>query len=242
MATAAPIARAPAPAMTLVEHLSELRRRLAVALVWVSLGAMIGFWQHEALFAWLLAPVKHLPLMVTSPTEGFRATVTVSLYAGLALAWPGVLAQLVGFVTPGLTPRERRALVPALMLASGLFAFGVWLAYATLLPAGIHFLVGFAPTEVSAMLSLEAYMGFAAGVVVAGGVMCQLPVALGLAAWLDLVTSAQLRQWRRYAIFGAFALAAVASPAPDPLSQALMVGVLMSLYEASAAAIRWAGK
>jgi sec-independent protein translocase protein TatC len=110
------------------------------------------------------------------------------------------------------------------------------------LPAGIHFLVGFAPASVAPMLSLEAYMGFAAGVVVAGGVMCQLPVALGLAAWLDLVTSAQLRQWRRYAVFGAFALAAIASPAPDPLSQGLMVGVLMGLYEASAAIIHWAGK
>lgn len=228
--------------MTLVDHLEELRGRLFKAVVMVTVAALAGFAVNRQVFAWLMKPVQHVPMVFTNPVEAFKTTLLVSLYTGLAIALPGVLYQLVAFVSPGLKPQEKAWLVPMLVASMALFVLGGWFSYEALLPTGLRFLLGFAPSNVQAMLSLSEYLGFATTLVFAGGALCQLPIVLIALALVGVVRSEQLARGRRVAIVGALALGALLSPSPDIVTQGMMAGLLVSLYEISIWVIRFSGR
>jgi sec-independent protein translocase protein TatC len=171
--------------------------------------------------------------------EPFTTTITVSFYFALVISLPVILYELYGFIVPALSPRERRAVMPLLTAVPVLFAGGVAFGYFVVLPAAIRFFVNFNAGEFNVIVQASQYYGFAATVLLAMGVIFQLPVViLGLVRG-GLVTPPQLRRFRRYALV-LCALVAAVLPG-DAITMALETVPLYLLYEASILLARFVG-
>jgi sec-independent protein translocase protein TatC len=154
-------------------------------------------------------------------------------FLGLVLALPVVLYQLWRFITPGLLPRERRYAVPFVLVSLALFALGGWFAILTL-PKGLEFLLGFAGTErVEAVLSIAKYIGFVMVLILVFGAAFEFPVVLVSLTLVGVLSSQQLRQWRRYALLIIAVGAAVITPSQDFFTMLAMMVPLLVFYELS---------
>jgi len=163
--------------------------------------------------------------------EPFTTTITVSLLFALVISLPLILYELYGFVVPALSPHEKRAVRPLLMAVPFLFAAGVLFGYFVVLPAAVHFFVNFNASEFNVLVQASQFYKFAATVLLAMGLVFQVPVAILGATRIGLVTVQQLRKSRRYAIV---VCAAVAAFLPgDAVTLVLETVPLYVLYEAS---------
>jgi sec-independent protein translocase protein TatC len=163
--------------------------------------------------------------------EPFTTTVTVTLYFALIISLPLILFELYGFILPALAPHERRVAMPLLIAVPFLFAAGVAFGYFVVLPAAIHFFVNFNSSEFNVLVQANPYYSFAATILLAMGLVFQVPVAIVGATRLGIVTPRQLRKGRRYAVV---ACAAVAAFLPgDVITLILETVPLYLLYEVS---------
>ena len=163
--------------------------------------------------------------------EPFTTTITVTLYFALIIALPVILYELYGFIMPALSPSERRAAAPLLTAVPFLFVAGVLFGYFVVLPAAIRFFVNFNAGQFNVLVQASQFYSFAATVLLAMGVVFQIPVLILGATRLGLVTPRQLRKNRRYAVL---ACAAVAAFLPgDAITLVLETVPLYVLYEAS---------
>ena len=230
--------------MTIVEHLDELRTRLIVSVIALAVGTVIGWLLFQPVFRALLAPfcafIKAHPevapstgcrIAVFGVAEAFLVKVKLSAFVGLALALPVILYQLWRFVTPGLTGRERRFAVPFVVSSVALFALGAWLAMLTL-PRGLAFLLGFAGTgQVVAVLSMSKYLSFVTLLILAFGLSFEFPLLLIFLTGVGVLTSGQLRNWRRYALVIIAVAAAFMTPSQDWFTMIAMMLPLIVFYE-----------
>jgi sec-independent protein translocase protein TatC len=216
--------------MTLVDHLAELRRRIAISLLAVIATSVIGFLLSPQIIILLSQPVGR-PLQFITPGGAFFTQVKIALIIGIALALPVVLYQLWAFVAPGLTAHERRVARPWVPLVLLFFLLGVGVAY-FVYPFAIQFLIGFQiPGVVEANITVESYFGFITMMFLGFGVVMQFPIALVLLAKLGVLDVDLLRRSRRYALLGITVFAVVATPGGDPLSPLVMGGVMYLLFE-----------
>ena len=163
--------------------------------------------------------------------EPFTTTIKVSLYFALVVSLPLILYELYGFILPALSPSERRITVPLLMAVPFLFAAGVLFGYFVVLPAAVRFFVNFNSSEFNVLVQASPFYGFAATILLAMGLIFQVPVVILGATRVGIVTPRQLRKNRRYAIV---ACAAVAAFLPgDAVTLLLETIPLYVLYEAS---------
>jgi sec-independent protein translocase protein TatC len=232
--------------MTVVEHLTELRRRLVISLIAVLLASIVGFVFFDQIFDLLLRPYRNaleqLPpgarppgaiagdLVYSSPTDPFLTFIKVSIFTGVFLALPVILYQLWRFVTPGLTTRERRLGIPFVLSSLLLFAGGITFAYITI-PRGLAFLLSFGSTSLIPLLTVDRYFNFLIFLTLAFGLSFEFPLLLIFLAGARLITSQQMRRWRRYVYFGAVVFAAVITPTGDPYTMLMMWIPLVLLYE-----------
>lgn len=221
-------AQAPA-AMSLWEHLEELRGRLLKGLIALGLTTSISFAFGERLIAILARPIGGVDKLVSiEVTENIGVFMRVSLLAGFILALPYILYQVVAFVVPGLTPRERRGLFIAIPAASALFIVGVLFAYFVMLPAALPFLISFIGIRTTPRLA--NYYAFVTNLLFWIGVAFETPLVVFVLARLRLVTPGVLaRQWR-LAVIVIAVLAAVITPTPDPVNMTLLMLPLLALY------------
>ncbi|MCW3069034.1 MAG: Sec-independent protein translocase, TatC subunit [Solirubrobacterales bacterium] len=172
--------------------------------------------------------------------EPFTTTITVTLYFALIIALPVILLELYGFILPALNPRERRIAVPLLTAVPFLFVAGVMFGYFIVLPAAVRFFVNFNSNEFNVLVQASQFYGFAATVLLAMGLIFQIPVLILGATRLGIVTPAQLRKHRRYALV---ACAAVAAFLPgDIITLVLETVPLYLLYEASILVASFVGR
>ncbi len=226
--------------MTLVQHLEELRRRLIISAVAVALGSIGGFILYRPVLDFLQEPyreaVASLPetitdkLIVTTPTEPFLAFLKIGLFVGLMLALPVILFQLWRFITPGLTSKERRMGIPFVLSSLVLFGAGTVFAFAVV-PRGLAFLFSFGGDNLVPLLTIDRYLSFLFFLVLAFGLSFELPLVLLFLTGVRVISSAQLRRWRRYALMGTVVFAAVATPTQDPYTMLLMAVPIYLLYE-----------
>ncbi|WP_158756059.1 twin-arginine translocase subunit TatC [Dyella sp. S184] len=227
----------------LFSHLLELRTRLlksAAALVLV-LVALVPF--ANRLYSELAAPlVARLPqgahLIATGVTSPFITPLKLAFYASLFISMPVILYQLWAFVSPGLYKHEKRLARPLLAAALVLFYTGAAFAYFLVLPAAFRFLIAVTPQGVEMMTDITQYLDFVMLMFFAFGLCFEVPVAVVILAAVGVVDLDKLRSGRRYAIVGAFAIAALITP-PD-ITSMLMLGIPMCLlYELGVLAVRW---
>jgi sec-independent protein translocase protein TatC len=219
--------------LTVVEHLDELRRRVlvsAAALV-VAFAAMYAV--HEQLLRFLQRPLpdgERRRLLTLSPTEPFYLVIKVSFWAALLVALPVCLYQLYAYVVPAIADQPRRKVLAVVGGVSALFLGGVAFAYFVVLPVALRFLLGFGDGIFDTQIRAGEYFGFATTMLLAGGLLFEVPVAMTAFARLGLITAAAYRRNRRIAICVIAFIAAIL-PGGDPLSMFLLMLPQIVLYE-----------
>jgi sec-independent protein translocase protein TatC len=216
--------------MTVVEHLSELRRRLFIAIFAVVVGSIIGFYLAPDAIRFLKTPIAQ-PLYFTAPSSAFFLELKLALMMGVALASPILIYQVWAFVAPGLTPSERRLALPWVPLALLFLALGIGVAW-FILPFAVGFMLGFAiPGVIEPLITADAYFGFVTNLFLAFGLVMEFPIVLVLLSRLGIVSAQRLRKNRRYVFLGIFVFAVVVTPGGDPYSPTVMGAVMYVLYE-----------
>ncbi|WP_159760788.1 twin-arginine translocase subunit TatC [Sphingomonas sp. 8AM] len=223
----------------LLDHLLELRRRLLYCIVAVLLAFFVCWYFAENIFAFLVQPLLHAgqkTVIYTQIFEAFFVQVKVAFFSAMMIAFPVIANQLWQFVAPGLYRKERRALLPFLLATPVLFLMGAAMAYYIAIPMALHFLLGYSGmiggVQQQALPAIGNYLSFVMQFLFGFGAAFLLPVLLMLLERGGIVTRKQLIGARRYAIVGAFAIAAVLTP-PDVGSQLLLAIPLVILYEAA---------
>jgi sec-independent protein translocase protein TatC len=223
--------------MTVVEHLAELRYRLMVSIAAVVVGAIFCFIFASPIIGWFLDYYREAidnpnrDFIFTGPVDAFATRLKVATYGGIVLAAPVWLWQLWRFVTPGLNPKEKKYAVPFLIASLCLFALGGVVALLTLEPA-LDFLLGAGGDNLRPLLTADKFLSLVSLMIVAFGIAFEFPVVLMFLLIARVISTAQLRRWRRWAIVLIFAFAAVITPSQDPYSLFLMALPLCLFYEA----------
>jgi sec-independent protein translocase protein TatC len=227
----------------LFSHLIELRSRLmrAIVTVLLVLGALMPF--ANRLYAELAAPlVARLPqgahLIATEVASPFVTPLKLAFYTALFISMPMIVYQLWAFVSPGLYRNEKRLARPLLVAALFLFYLGCAFAYFLVLPAAFRFLTAVTPEGVEMMTDITHYLDFVVLMFFAFGLCFEVPVAVVILAAIGIVSLQQLRDARRYAVVGAFAIAAFITP-PDITSMIMLAIPMCLLYELGVLAVRW---
>lgn len=222
--------------MTFTQHLEELRDRLVRSFIAIGIGFLACYGFAEDLFHLLMRPLLDvlLPtggtLIYTALPEAFFTYIKTAALAGFFVASPYVFYQMWLFVAPGLYESERKYLIPIALLSAIFFVVGACFGYFVVFPFGFQFFVGYATDIVKPMPSLKEYFSFAVQMLIAFGVIFELPLVIFFLARLGIVTGKWLRQKQKYAMLITFIVATILTP-PDVVSQLLMAAPLMLLYE-----------
>jgi len=228
-------------AMSLIDHLKELRHRLVICL-WALLGGSVaGFFLYEPAMRLIKSPYcdflrdhpdkapfkqEGCSLVFLGAIDGFLITVKVIVFLALLAALPVILYQLWAFIVPGLTDRERRWAIPFVAMSVVLFLLGGLAAYLTL-PKALGFLLGVGGDFVSPLLTVDKYVGFVIFTILAFGLGFEFPILLISLTAAGVLTNETMRRYRRQVILGLAIFSAVITPSPDPIS---MLALLIPLY------------
>jgi len=238
----------PAPTVTagavmpLVDHLTELRRRIIWSVLAVAVGAVIGYILSEGIIGFLIAPLPAgTPTKVFGIGDAFAIRLKVSLVVGVILGMPVLLWHLWRFVSPGLTPSERRTVLPWIPVALLFFVIGVTIAY-VILPFASAFLLGFQTDQLQVILDIRSYFDFVTTLFLAFGILMEFPILLVGLSRVGIVTSERLRRSRRYIILGIAIFSAVVTPGGDLVSPTVLGLTLYVLFEVTTFVIRRQGR
>lgn len=220
------------------EHLSELRDRLVRCFIAVGVGFVVSYFFKEKLFDILNAPLVKVmggetKMIFTGLTEAFFTYMKLSFLAGIVLATPVLFYEFWMFISPGLYRDEKKFLIPAILMSMIFFILGSSFGYFLVFPYGFQFLLGFGSDTIQAMPSMKEYLSFSSQMLLAFGLVFELPLVLTLMARMGLVSVEFLKKNRKYAILIIFIVAALVTPGPDVISQLMMAVPLMFLYELS---------
>jgi sec-independent protein translocase protein TatC len=221
--------------LTFTGHLEELRSSLVKCIIAGIIGFLACYGFAEQLFDLLMAPlVQVLPpggsLIYTGLPEGFFTYLKVAMLGGLFVASPYIFYQIWSFIAPGLYESERKYMLPVAFFSALFFVSGAAFGYLVVFPFGFDFFMGFATDAIQPMPSLKEYFSFSTKLLIAFGLVFELPLFIFFLARMGLVTPKGLRSKQKYAILCSFVISAILTP-PDIISQVFMSGPLIVLYE-----------
>jgi sec-independent protein translocase protein TatC len=230
------------------EHLGELRDRLVRSFIAVGIGFACAYFFKERLFEILIAPLVtamgesgNAKMIFTGLPEAFFTYLKVSFLAGIMVASPVLFYEFWMFISPGLYRTEKKYLLPIVILSVFFFLVGSSFGYFIVFPYGFAFFLGFATDTIQAMPSMKEYLGFASKMLLAFGLVFELPLVLTFMARMGLVSVEFLKKNRKYALLVFFVGAALITP-PDVVTQIMMAVPLMILYEISIIGAKLFGK
>ena len=218
-----------ASSMSVVDHLSELRTRLVIAIVAIIIGTLGAYYYVEDI----------LQLYYTKPTEAFFTYMKISLVAGCIVSSPVWFYQIWAFIVPALSKGEKRVTFMVVPTAVVLFVVGVLFSYYLVLPMAIQFFIGFGTDELQPLFSIGQYIDFVIAFILPFGITFELPLILIALGILGILSSDRLREYRKMFILLAFIIGAAISPTPDMLSQTMIAGPMILLYEISYGVLRY---
>jgi sec-independent protein translocase protein TatC len=235
----------PDGSMPLLEHIRELRSRMLKAMLFVAIGAAIGWFVYPHVWPFIEAPYCKLPqsvtnlpgthgctLIVNGVFDAFFLRLKLAIVMGVILTSPFWLYQLWAFLAPGLYSRERRYAYFFAGSAVPLFAIGGTFAYFAM-TRGLHFLLALLPTGTRALITINTYLSYAGAMLTIFAIAFEIPLAFVLLNIAGVLTHERFRKWRRMIIFCVFAFAAVLTPSPDPFSMLLLAVPCVVLVELS---------
>ena len=219
--------------MTLIEHLEELRSRLFKVGIAFFVAAVVTWIFRARIFDWLLEPAGLEKLNFMGPAQALITDVKLALFSAFLLTIPVILYQAWMFVAPAVGEVGRVFTYVLVTLASSLFLAGVAFGYYAVLPVGLQFLLNYASDRYDQLLTADTYLPFVTRLLLASGIVFELPAATYVGAKLGLITAPTLRRFRKHALIVNAVLAAALTPSPDPFSMILMAVPMILMYELS---------
>lgn len=220
--------------MSFLEHLEELRQRLLKSVIALVAGFAVCWNFHDQIFHFMVGPLRAaypgIKLVATSPTEALMLFMKMSFFAGIFLAAPFVLYQIWAFVAPGLYSHEKAYVVPFIFFGTAFFVTGAAFGHYWLFPLTFRFLGEFGGADVQYLPKISEYYTFYSWFLLGLGVVFQLPVVIFVLARIGLVTPGFLLRHFRWAVLGAFVIAAIITPTPDVVTQSLLALPMLGLY------------
>jgi sec-independent protein translocase protein TatC len=239
--------------MSFLDHLGDLRKKITISLIVLFAAFMVTFNYSEYILGFLMFPLKYnlefsvekmyiyfspmdklnnTKLIFLSPVEGFWMNMKISLVAAMILSVPVFFQQLWSFVSPGLHGKEKKYVVPFVLIGTVLFLIGVSFCFFIVLPFAMTFLLTYKLGDyMMPMLSVGMYVDFCLKFVLAFGAVFELPIIILFFTRMGFVTPKTLAKHRKYAILMAFVVAAILTPTPDAFNQILMALPMIVLYE-----------
>jgi len=220
--------------MTLQEHLVELRDRIMKICIGIGLSFVVGAFSARFLLEQIVkeARVEDTGLDISAPTDPLTLYFKVALYIAIAISMPLIVYQLIAFLAPGLTRKEKRIVYGSLPFVTILFVAGVLYAYYVAAPRALMFLSGFFSGIFSWDPDGSEVLSFFLTLMIGLGLAFQLPVIMFVLAKIGIVSPRKMREWRRYAYLMLVIVAAVITPSTDPINMAIVAIPLVLLYEA----------
>ena len=216
--------------MSLFDHLEELRQRIFYGLIAVFIGIIGCFIFVKPLVQWLQLPAQDVQFLQLAPGEFFFVSIKVAGYSGFLISSPFLLYQVLQFILPGLTRRERRLLGPVVLGSSILFLVGLAFAYWALIPAALQFFINYGADLVAQSWSIDRYFEFILLLMFSTGLAFQIPIIQLILGFLGIVSSKQMLKGWRVIVLGSVILGAVLTPSTDPLTQSLLAIAVLGLY------------
>ncbi len=228
--------------MSVIEHLEELRMGIIRSFLAIVGGLAIALFFGKDILRILKAPAGNMTFQALTLEEPILVYLKVSFYAGLIIAAPFVIFELCRFVSPGLTQKEKKIVLPVLVCSPLLFACGAAFAYFCVLPTMLHFFASFGQGVIQVNQRLDFYVSLVSSFLLYMGLCFQLPLVICALSFTGLVTSKRLLKFWRYAIFGAGVVAAVVTPDPTAFSMLVTMAALVALYGLSIILVKFFGK
>ncbi|MDY6906188.1 MAG: twin-arginine translocase subunit TatC [Thermodesulfobacteriota bacterium] len=229
-----------------LDHLEELRKRLIRCVIAVAIGFGAAYAFKDRLFAILIRPLVSVMetgdnMIFTGLPEAFFTYLKVSLLAGVVLALPVIFYEFWMFVAPGLYTKERKVIIPVVLISLIFFLAGALFGYFLVFPYGFKFFLGFATENIRPFPSMKEYLSFSSKLLLAFGLAFELPLVITCFARFGFVSVPFLKKNRKYAILIFFAGSAILTP-PDVVTQVMLSIPLMVLYELSIIGARVFGR
>jgi sec-independent protein translocase protein TatC len=225
------------PAMSFLEHLEELRRRIIYCIIAVAVGFFACWGYAEKIVGWMEKPIMEalkrnsMPqtLVYLNPTDPFNLYLKIGALAGLFVACPFVLYQVWLFVSPGLYRNEKRYVVPFMLSTVALFLSGGFFGYKLVYPAALDFLIGYGK-QFQPMITIHEYTDLFLTVILGLGVVFELPILVFFLALMGVVSAGWMWRNVRYSILVIFIIAAVLTPTTDILNMCIFAAPMVGLY------------
>jgi sec-independent protein translocase protein TatC len=236
----APSAKSPQdsmPAMSFLDHLEELRRRIIYSIVAVAVGFFACWGYAEKIVGWMQKPIMEalqrngMPqtLVYLNPTDPFNLYLKVAALAGLFVSCPIVLYQVWMFISPGLYRNEKRYVTPFMFSTVGLFLAGGAFGYKLVYPAALEFLIGYGK-QFQPMITIHEYTDLFLTVILGLGVVFELPILVFFLALMGVVSAGWMWRNVRYSILVIFIIAAIITPTTDILNMCIFAAPMIALY------------
>ena len=219
------------PESSFSDHIAELRKRVFLILLVFVAASSLAYNYRDSLLGVIMDPLEGAKLIYLTPGGGFNFIFQISLYAGLLAAAPMLIYQLYGFIRPALPKKAQRSSAAVVIVAFLLMLCGVAFGYFVAVPSALHFLSTFAGDAVSPSLTADSYLSFFLAYIAGLGVLFELPLLLLFLHWIHPMTPGKLLKSERFVIVFAFVAAALITPTPDMLNQAMIAVPLILIYQ-----------
>ncbi len=225
------------PAMSFLEHLEELRRRLMYSIVAVVIG-FFACWNYATnIVGWMQVPIfdalrrngLETKLVYLNPTDPFNLYLKIAAMAGLFVTSPFVLYQVWMFISPGLYRNEKKYVVPFMVSTVGLFLSGGYFGYKLVYPAALDFLIGYGK-QFQPMITIHEYVDLFLTVILGLGVVFEMPILVFFLALMGVVSAGWMWRNVRYSILVIFIIAAILTPTTDILNMCIFAAPMIGLY------------
>lgn len=216
--------------MSISDHLSELRQRLfSILLLCISTVLFICFFLKDLIII-LQKPAIGIKFLQLAPGEYFFVSVKVAVYSGIILSSPFAIFQLMLFVLPGLTVRESKIIVPALISSVVLFFLGMIFSYSLLIPAALNFLIHYGSDIIEPFWSFEQYFDFISVLLISTGFVFQVPIIQVALGFANIISSSKMLAVWQYVVLFSMILGAILTPSTDPITQIMLATAILLLY------------
>lgn len=225
------------PAMSFLEHLEELRKRIIYSIIAVAVGFFVCWGYAERIFGLMQQPImialkrNGMPekLVYLSPTEPFNLYLKIGLMAGVFVAAPFILYQVWMFISPGLYRNERSYVVPFMFSTVLLFVGGGYFGYRLVYPQALEFLIGYGK-QFQPMITIGEYTDLFMTIILGLGAVFELPILVFFLALMGVVSAGWMWHNLRYSILGIFTIAAILTPTTDIMNMCIFAAPMVALY------------
>lgn len=226
---------------TFNQHLLELRSRILVSLLSLSIGSTVGYYFRNQILTLLVKPLNQ-PIFYVSPAGGFTFVFRISLFFGLLVSLPVFIYETLLFIEPALPKIAPKFVIKILLVSLVLLLLGIGFAYFISLPIALYFLNSFANSQIKALISTTEYFTFVTRYLLGLGIIFQLPLLIYCINIFHKITVKQLLRYQKYVLVISVVIAAILTPTPDVINQVIMALPLFFLYEATIMVIWFTNK